>query len=299
MPELVHLTPTDAAYPARLRALDHPPSTVAVQGGPLEASRAIAVVGSRAASPGAAVFAHELAATLADAGAVIVSGGAEGIDAAAHQGALDAKGRTWAVAGTGHGRCFPEAHATLFETIARGPGAMVWPFPDGYHGRSGFLARNRVLVALADAVVVVQAGLPSGALHAASWARKLNRPLWVVPAAPWLDEFAGSRRLLATGARMLLAPEQIARALLLTVPAAARTPQAHVPGRALSGSESAVLEATSSVACHADEIAARARLTAQAAAVTLLTLALEDVVVEGPPGFFRRTNASQTMKISG
>ena len=155
-------------------------------------------------TPDAEGFAHELASRLAGLGVVVVSGGALGIDAAAHRGALAARGRTWAVAGTGHGAVFPEKHAALFDEIARGPGAMVWPFAPEYRHRSAFLSRNKVLVALADAVVVVQAGYPSGALHAADVARSLGRPLWVVPAPPWLESFRGSRQLLDRGARPLL-----------------------------------------------------------------------------------------------
>jgi DNA processing protein len=160
----------------------------------------VAVVGSRAALPEALTFARDLGSALARAGAVVVSGGAVGVDAHAHEGALDANGRTWAIAGTGQDHCYPPEHAALFDRIGKGPGAMVWPFEAHYGHRSGFLARNRVLVALADAVVVVQAGIPSGALHAAAWARKLDKPLWVVPAAPWMKEFAGSRLLLEKGA---------------------------------------------------------------------------------------------------
>src|ERR1019366_5491486 len=96
-------------------------------------------------------------------------------------------------------------HESLFDRIGQGPGAMVWPFPPAFRHRSGFLARNRILVALSDAVVVVQAGDHSGALNAASVANKLSRPLWVVPAAPWMVNFDGSRRLLDEGARPLTA----------------------------------------------------------------------------------------------
>jgi DNA processing protein len=278
---LVHLTPLDAAYPARLRAIEDPPASITVQGEPLQAPLAVAVVGSRAATREAAAFASELAAVLARAGVVIVSGGAEGIDAAAHEGALAAGGRTWAVAGTGHRCCFPATHAALFDAIARGPGAMVWPFAPGYRHRSGFLSRNRILAALADAVVVVQAGFPSGALHAADCARKLVKPVWAVPAAPWMKEFAGSRSLLDAGARPLTSIEGLLASL------GVETARAEVP----SGPESEVLATLSTVPLHPDIISARAKLSPQAVAAALLTLALENVVVESPPGFFCRRNA--------
>jgi DNA processing protein len=289
------LTPLEPGYPSRLRGLPDAPACVAVQGGSLEAPHAIAVVGARSACREALDFTGELASALASAGAVVVSGGAVGVDAAAHEGALRAAGRTWAVAATGQDHCFPAEHAALYERIGRGPGAMLWPFAPGYRHVNGFLARNRVLVALSDAVVVVQAGHRSGALHAASCARKLGKPLWVVPAAPWASDFAGSHKLLDEGARPLMAVEAFLRAMGLAVGPARRDEGA--PGgspawlEGLSPDALAVLQATSTTPLHRDAIASRAGQTAQATGAALLTLALEDVVVEDPPGFFRRTNA--------
>ncbi|MGO9835924.1 MAG: DNA-processing protein DprA [Polyangiaceae bacterium] len=288
---LVHLTPLDPRYPPRLRSLPDPPASITVRGGPVEASRTVAVVGSRDALPEALHFAKDLAGALARAGVVVVSGGAEGVDGAAHDGALRAGGRTWAIAGTGHEHCFPPSHGPLFEAIGAGPGTMVWPFAPAYQGRPGFLLRNRFLVAVSDAVVVVQAGFPSGALHAASWAKKLRKPLWVVPAAPWMTGFVGSRQLLEGGARPLVSTDALLRALGVAGPSSPTTPSdgaLALPAVALSQPAMAVLAALSPSASHADAIASRARLSAQVTAATLLTLALEDVVVEGPPGFFRR-----------
>lgn len=302
MAALSHLTPLETAYPSRLRALADPPASITSRGGPVEAAHAVAIVGSRSACPEALSFAEDLARALVRAGAVVVSGGAVGVDAAAHEGALLAGGRTWAIAGTGHAHCFPAGHASLFQRIGDGPGAMVWPFSPDYQGRSGFLRRNRVLVALSDALVVVQAGLPSGALQAASWARKLGRPLWVVPAAPWMDAFEGSRALLEQGARPVTRIEAFLAALGLGIatappgearasgPAGATGPlDSSLPG--LFPETLAVLQATSITPLHVDAIASRAGQTAQSVGAALLTLALENVVVEGPPGFFRRNKA--------
>jgi DNA processing protein len=257
----------------------------------VEAERAVAIVGSRQAADGALAFAAELASTLVRADVVVVSGGASGVDAAAHTSALRAGGKTWAVAGTGPEHCYPPEHAKLFDSIARGPGAMLWPFSPG--ARRAFLARNEVLVALADALVVVQArSLRSGALHAATCARKLGKPLWVVPAAPWMSDFAGSLKLLEQGARALTSTGPLLRSLGLSpsfdgAPAAPEF-EPEPRGHALSSSEYSVLRSLSDVPCHMDAIVARANESVQAVAGALLTLALENVVVEGPPGFFRR-----------
>jgi DNA processing protein len=281
-----HLTPLDPRYPSRLRGLARAPASLSTRGGSLEADCVVAIVGSRAAVEEALAFAKALAAQLAQAGAVVVSGGALGIDSAAHGGALACGGRTWVVAGTGCQSCFPDKNKALFEAIAAGPGAMIWPFePEADTHSSRFLSRNRVLVTLADAVVVVQAGVKSGALHAAGCAHQQRKPLWVVPPAPWSGVgFAGSRELLQSGKAQ---PLWSLRALLRSLNLRGRAPRSR-PSRKLSADESAIYAATSSASLHLDEIAARAHASAQTASAVLLTLALENVVVEGPPGCFRR-----------
>jgi DNA processing protein len=283
------LSPLDGAYPSRLRSLARPPATITVRGGSLEADRVVAIVGSREAHRKAIRFASKLAAALAGADVVVASGGAVGIDAAAHRGALRADGRTWCIAGTGERHCYPHEHEALFARIALGPGAMVWPFPAELDARArAFHERNRVLVALSDAVVVVQAALRSGALSTAARALAQRKPLWVVPVSPWMGpEFDGSRRLLDGGARPLHGPAPLLASLAHLVPQGGRTGGvSEAEGALLRG-----LPAPLQPPLHLDEIATRAHLSPQAAAAALLTLALENVVVEGPPGFFRRRDA--------
>ena len=113
MAPLAHLTPLDPRYPSRLRGIDDAPASITVSGGSTEAAQTVAIVGSREPTGGARRFARDLASTLAAAGVVVVSGGAIGIDEAAHRGALRANGRTWAIAGTGHERCFPVQRQAL------------------------------------------------------------------------------------------------------------------------------------------------------------------------------------------
>ncbi|HEY4016361.1 MAG TPA: DNA-processing protein DprA [Polyangiaceae bacterium] len=297
---LIRLTPLDRAYPSRLRSLPRPPAVLTLRGGPVEASTVVAVVGSRSATAAATAHARLLAATLVRAGAVVVSGGANGIDTAAHQGALHAGGRTWVVAGTGCEHCFPTENAALFDAVARGPGTMIWPFADARAARPGsFLARNRVLVALADAVVVVQAGLFSGALRAAEQAQAQRKTLWVVPAAPWMRGFEGSLLLLAQGVRPLSQTEELLRSLDLiprvALPNAASPTDPHPNFAPLLAPledpiQIAVLRATSDRPRHLDEIATLSHTAVHSATAALLTLALQAVVVEGPPGFFRRSD---------
>lgn len=288
------LTQLDPRYPSRLVGLEKAPASISWQGGLVEAGTTVAVVGARNARNEAISFAADIAKALVRADAVVVSGGAIGIDAAAHLAALELGGRTWVVAGTGPAHCFPAEHADLFRSIAEGPGAMLWPFEDA-GARGAFLARNRVLVALADAVVVVQAGFRSGAVHAASCAKALGKPLWVVPAAPWMSDFAGSLKLIEEGASVLSSTDILLRSLGAAAARASMRPSRDAVAPAstyeFSDCEFAVLDSISHGPLHVDAIVSRASQSAQAVTAALLTLALENVVVEGPPGLFRRRRA--------
>jgi DNA processing protein len=280
-----------------LRALAKPP-LLSARGGSLEAPCVVAIVGSREAHKRTLKYARRLAGQLVHAGAVVASGGALGIDGEAHHGALDAGGRTWLVAGSGSHHCFPSKHADLYEAIGSGPGAVLWPFaPEVRPAPANFRARNKVLACLADAVVVVQAGDRSGALHAAGCARRLAKPLWVVPVPPWLPKkgFEGSRELMhARDVRLLTSTRLFLRSLGISSASgsAAPDPPRRLPlKRTPSADESAVIEALAHGGrdpLHLDEITALAALSPQTARAVLLTLALENVVVEGPPGCFRR-----------
>jgi DNA processing protein len=291
--------PGDPEYPRRLEVLPSPPDALWVAGRPLGPEVAVAIVGKREPLSLAEGFAASLAGAVVRAGATVVSGGAVGIDAAAHRGALAAGGRTCVVAPTGHEHVSPSIHAELYDAVVAHGGTMVWPFPPEVPAQTrNYYFRNAVLVALADAVVIVQADLPSGALNAAKWAREFGRPLWVVALPPWTEPegFRGCLAELDRGvARVLTTPGALLRSLGLVDPSAPGQPvagqavESHAePPRAFSSEERVVLEATSFVPRHLDEIAARAGLSTPALATLLLTLALENVVVEGPDGFYRR-----------
>jgi DNA processing protein len=150
--------------------------------------RGLAVVGARAASRAGCRLAGELATTAARKGFAIVSGGAIGIDAAAHGGALDAHGTTFAVLGCGLDVIYPDRHGPLYAEIAA-TGGLLSEHPPGTppHHRH-FPSRNRIIVALAETVVVVEAGLISGALITARLALKRGRRLLAVPGTPGTDD---------------------------------------------------------------------------------------------------------------
>jgi DNA processing protein len=169
--------------------------------GALPAGRAVAIVGTRASTPEAEGLAAELAGGLARAGFAVWSGGALGIDAAAHRGALAAGGLTVAVLGGGLARPFPRENVPLFHRIVDAGGAVISPFDDlepARHG--GFHFRNGLVAAVAELVVVVECPEVSGALSTAKKAQQLGRIVGFVPHAPWSPAGLGCVRALRDGA---------------------------------------------------------------------------------------------------
>ena len=188
----------ETGYPARLLALAEPPSPLWMRGRWAPAERSVAMVGARAATGQGMDTARELALELARAGVDIISGGALGIDAASHRGALDALaragdggcGRTVAVLGTGVDVAYPERNAGLFDDIVNSGGALVTQFAPGMQPRrQSFPVRNAVIAGLADVVVVVEAGLASGTAHTVKAMNALGRTVAAMPGSPGADRF--------------------------------------------------------------------------------------------------------------
>ncbi|MFV2174991.1 DNA-processing protein DprA [Actinomadura sp. LOL_016] len=156
----------------------------------------VAIVGSRAASPYGTHVASEFAAELADTGWTVISGGALGIDAAAHRGSMAADGPTIAVLANGFDVPYPASNEGLFAEMAR-RSVLVSESPPGTHPhRLRFLVRNRVIAALSRGTVIVEAEARSGALNTASWARRLNRVVMAVPGQVTSRTSVGAHRLL-------------------------------------------------------------------------------------------------------
>lgn len=198
-------------YPARLVDLERPPAVLYAMGKWPAASRMDAVVGTRRCSPYGSRIARELGCLLAGASIGVLSGGALGIDGAAHAGALEAEGATVAVLGTGVDLAYPPQHEELFARI-RERGTLLSEFPLSTASRAWrFPRRNRLIAALADRLAVVEAPEKSGAIVTAKIAMDLGREVWVVPGR--IDEWVckGSNSLLWDGAHPLVEPEDLAR----------------------------------------------------------------------------------------
>lgn len=200
--------PGDGGYPRRLAGLRPVPPVLHVAGTIRDSAAALAVVGSRVADADACRTAHSLARHAARSGAVVVSGGAIGVDTAAHVGALDAGAATTVVMGTGIDVLYPERNRALFAAVVAGGGGLVSIFPAGAQPLPGhFVRRNRVIAALADVVLVVAAGRASGSLHTARHALALGRTVAAVPGSP------GTDALLAAGAALVRSTDDLDRAL--------------------------------------------------------------------------------------
>ncbi|MBK9070641.1 MAG: DNA-processing protein DprA [Myxococcales bacterium] len=278
-----------ASYPAKLRRLTPPPRTLWLRG-TLEnfnaiskAYRKIAIVGSRAALTADSAKASLLAAHVASLGGVVVSGGALGIDAAAHRGALSCGGATCVVLGCGIDITYPDRHAALFDAIAV-RGAVLSQFAPGVTPKRGtFVRRNATIAALVDAVVIVGASLRSGALHTVAAAHELGVPVMAMPGAPGCD------RLIATGKAISIQDgDELdvvcdGNYVLHTMPTQAETP--------MEVNEGAVLAAFQD-ATPRDEawIIAAAGLAEEVVARALVALELQQLIEMVAPSKYRRVH---------
>jgi DNA processing protein len=223
------LLPGDEGWPLAATPPDPPCAWLFVSGpAPPEAAASVAVVGGRRASPLRRAAARSIGAGLARAGWCVVSGGAVGVDAAAHAGALDAGGVTVAVLGCGLDVPYPRANTSLFARVRASGGTLASEHPPGSQPRAAnFLPRNRLIAAMSTAVVVVEAAEDSGSLSTARAAgsRGVGHVL-VLPGAPWDPGAAGCNQLIRDGATLVRSLTDILEELGATVtsPAANGTP---------------------------------------------------------------------------
>jgi DNA processing protein len=274
----VFLRPGDERYPALLGTISSPPR-LEVRGS-LQASDAlaIAIVGSRHATPYGLEVAETLAAELAARGVTIVSGLARGIDTAAHRGALGAGGRTLAVLGSGIDVVYPPENRDLTTAIER-QGAVISQFPKGTAPHAyNFPARNRTIAGLALGVVVVEASERSGALITAGLAADLGREVFAVPGRVSSEVSRGPHGLLRDGAILVRDWADVVQELPEPWRRAVRTPAdgSEEGSRTVTGTESVVLAALKpDEPLHIEELTVLVALTPGRLASALVTLELE------------------------
>lgn len=207
----------ESAYPPALFHLEGPPPLLYALGDlSITARPSVAIVGSRHATGYGLRVARDFAARLAEHGVCVVSGLAAGIDAASHLGALDACGATIAVQGTGVDVPYPRGHAALHARIAREGLVLSELSPGEPTHRGAFPNRNRIIAALADVVLVVEAGLPSGALLTAERGDAINRPVGAIPGPIDAAMSRGTNQLIRDGRHCIASFDDLLALLALT-----------------------------------------------------------------------------------
>ncbi len=206
------LTPADDEYPEMLRGIYAPPLVLYGRGKPLDLNRLpiTAVVGTRSVTENGVYVTRRLAAALAGAGVAVISGGAVGIDSVAVSAALDAGGVCICVQACGLDVDYPQATADMRERLLRSGGMLLSEYPPGEKALSfHFRVRNRLISGIAQATVVTQAPLRSGALITAHWAMEQGRDVFAVPGAVGDPGCEGGNALLQEGAQVALSAEDI------------------------------------------------------------------------------------------
>ncbi|MFQ5930927.1 MAG: DNA-processing protein DprA [Nitrospiraceae bacterium] len=290
------VTVQDAAYPARLKAIYDPPPLLYVSGSLTETDGyAVAIVGSRRATPAGRALTEQLSRDLASAGFTIVSGLARGIDAAAHRGALEAKGPTGAGLGCGIDRTYPPEHQALRRQIEAN-GAVVTEFPlgaspHGYH----FPRRNRIISGMCLGAMVTEAAFESGSLITARLAADQGREVFAVPGSVKADTSRGPNGLIKQGAKLVETVEDVIEELLSQVEAPFQTRlrdylntrfDTQVKGSPRLGQEEAsICELLSSEPTHVDDIIEKSGLPAATVSGLLLALELKGAIHQLPGHF--------------
>jgi DNA processing protein len=275
-------------YPPLLAELHDPPARLYVRGGPVEilGQPSVAIVGARSCSSYGAQVARELARELAAAGVVVVSGLARGVDGEAHRGALAAGGLTVAVLGCGIDRDYPRAHAELARRIVE-TGLVVSEYPPGVEPSPWrFPARNRIVAGLAQATVVIEARLRSGALITADFALELGREVFAVPGEITSSLSEGTNDLIRQGATPLLAAADVLEVLGIE-PAPPPLPAS------LSEEARSVWAALDVGSATLDELSRAASVGSAEVAVALTELELAGLVIQAD-GHYRRTTAGRS-----
>jgi DNA processing protein len=280
------LTLDHAAWPALLLQTADPPLLLYAQGDLRKLSQAgVAIVGSRHPTPQGADNARNFAAALGAQGYTIVSGLAQGIDAAAHEGALDTPGGTIAVVGTGLDRVYPARHQDLAQRIGA-TGLLLSEFAPGTPPLpEHFPLRNRIIAALTQGTLVVEATLRSGSLITARLANEAGREVFALPGSIHAAQSQGCHQLIRQGALLVASAQDILDELQSVK--VLRPRQAELPLPATSSDEP-VLAALGHDPVTLDALLARTGMSTAALNARLLELELEDRVARLPGGLFQR-----------
>jgi DNA processing protein len=283
----------DPEYPELLRQIYDPPFVLYVKGTLTSKDKnSVAIVGSRMTTHYGIESARRLAYQLAYVGVTIVSGGARGIDTAAHQGALTGKGRTVVVLGTGINLVFPPENIELFERIAAN-GAIITQFPFNRPAdKQTFPIRNRIVAGMTLGTLVVEANLTSGALITANFAIEYGRQVFAVPGQINSPRSKGCHDLIKKGAKLCESAEDILSEFEYLFPATNRPPTPAetgvLPALELSTNEQQVYDCLDHQELNIDEVIRKTGLPSSAVSVALLSLEMKRLAKQLPGKLFVR-----------
>jgi DNA processing protein len=278
-----------------LREIYDPPIVLYVKGALTDRDKnGVGIVGSRQTTHYGIETARKLGYQLAYTGVTVVSGGARGIDTAAHQGALSAKGRTIAVLGTAINIVFPPENAELFERIAAN-GAVMSQFPFNRNGdRQSFAIRNRIVAGMTLGTVVVEANLTSGALITANFATEYGRQVFAVPGRIDSPRSKGCHDLIKKGAKLCEGVEDILSEFEYLFPASNRPPSVSetgtLPALELSENEQKVYDSLGKEELSIDDAIRASGLPASAVNVALFSLEMKRLIRQLPGKMFLRNS---------
>ncbi|HWX22674.1 MAG TPA: DNA-processing protein DprA [Candidatus Binatia bacterium] len=289
------VTQGDPEYPELLRQIYDPPIVLYVKGDLLPKDKnSVAMVGSRLTTHYGIEVARKLAYQLAYLGVTVVSGGARGIDTAAHQGALSAKGRTIVVLGTGINIIWPAENKELFERVSAN-GALITQFPFNRPGdKQSFPIRNRIVAGMTLGTVVVEANLTSGALITANFANEYGRQVFAVPGRIDSPLSKGCHDLIKKGAKLCEGAEDILSEFEYLFPPSNRPPSPAqtgvLPALELSENEQKVYDTLDHEEVGIDDVIRKSGLPSSAVSVALLSLEMKRLIRQLPGKLFQRNH---------
>ncbi len=274
MKAMRYVKKNDAEYPAVLTRYERMPAGLYVRGDlPDSGKKSAAIVGARACSEYGRAEARRFARVLASAGVQVISGMALGIDSEAHEGALEAGGRTFAVLGSGADVCYPHSKERLYKRIIENGGILSELEPGtpalAYH----FPIRNRIISALSDVVIIVEARKRSGSLITADYALEQNKTIYALPGRVRDSLSEGTNDLICQGAVPALSPEQILRDLGILN-------ENTVKRNSLSSAEKRILKAVSSAPKSLEMLAEETGLGIGVLSQLITGLLLKDLIGE-------------------
>lgn len=294
-PGIPFLTPADERYPRLLWELPDPPPLLYTLGQPLNWEPAIAMVGTRSPTPYGQRWAEEIAIALAQAGFVVVSGMAAGIDGVVHRACLKAGGSTIGVLGTGVDRVYPPQHRDLFSQM-RSQGCLLSEFAPGTGpAKENFPRRNRLIAGLTQATIVMEAPQRSGALITAYLANDYGRDVYALPGSLDNPAARGCLNLIRTGAGIILGVEELLAELGSVAESgqvsAPEVPSAPAPP--LAGSQKRIFEHLSTDPMSLDALAQATDLDINTITSELLMMELEGWVIQLPGMRYQRSFSCQ------